>query len=271
MRKHLAATLLIAVAIGPAPALALDLSTKVGPVGVSANLGISNSGASAGVGADADGVGGVKGGTSLGGNGGSSLGVGGNLGGKSGGVSVGSGSKTGSSGGAGTTAGSGANSGGSAAGSGSGTRSSGGAFGGSTAQSPRGGGAKAIAPIAPVKSARASIVLPRILWPLKKKRAQYERGEWAYPLRTLSAIVAVPGTPSPVVRACRQAIASAASPLGAVRVRAASAGSLIRHRSGAFTAPLTVSIDYADQDGIQVRQARIRCRLDASRRVIAVI
>jgi hypothetical protein len=263
MRKHLAATFLIAVAIGPASALALGLGAKVGPVGVGAEVGISKNGTSAGIGADADGVGGVKGGTSLGKKDGSGLGVGGNLGGKSAGISVGSGSKAGSSSGAGKATHSRARN----------RSSKGGASGGRTAgsQSPGGGGANTITPIAPAKSARASIVLPRILWPLKKKRAAQGRGEWAYPLHLPLTIAAVPGTPSPVVRACRKAIASAASPLGAVRVRAASAGSLLRHRSGALTAPLVVSINYAGQDGIQVRQARIRCRLDSSGKVIAVI
>ncbi|MCA1490662.1 helicase [Ensifer sp. NBAIM29] len=261
MRKHLAATFVIAVAIGPPSALALDLGAKVGPVGVGAEVGIGKSGASAGVGTNVDGIGGVKGGTSLGAKDGSSLGVSGNLGGTSGGISVGSGSKAGA-------ADSGAGSGGSANGSGS----SGGA-GGSTArsQSSGGGGTNTIGPVAPARTARASIVLPRILWPLKRKRAAQGRGEWAYPLSVPLSIAAIPGTPSTVVRTCRKAIASAASPLGAVRVRAASAGSLLRHRSGVLTAPLAVSIDYAGQDGIQVRQARVSCRLDSSGKVIAVI
>ncbi|OAP44510.1 helicase [Sinorhizobium americanum] len=271
MRKYLAATVLIAVAIGPAHALSLN--AKVGPVSVGAEVGVSKNGTSAGIGAGVKGVGGVKGGTSLNRSGGSSLGVGGNLGNTSGGLSVGSGPNAGSSNGAGTAPASGAVSGGSAAGSGSGsgTRSSSGASGGSTAGASAQGssGAGRIISIAPTKSARASIVLPHILWPLKKKRT-HERGEWGYPIRLPLTIAAVPGTPSAVVRACQKAIASAASPLGGVRVRAASAGSLLRHRGGALTAPLVVRIDYAGRDGIQVRQARIRCRLDSSGRVVAV-
>lgn len=256
MRKHLAATFLIAVAIGPASALALGLDAKLGPVGVSAGVGIGKRGVSAGIGADADGVGGVKGGTGLGKDG-SGLGAGGNLGGKSGGPSVGSGSKSKSS-----------NRGGKAKGSDGSARGRGGASGDGTAA---GGGANTFTPFARARSVGASIVLPPVLWPLKKKRAAHERGEWAYPLRLPLTIAAVPGTPSTVVGACRRAIASAASPLGAVRVRAASAGSLLRHRNGSLTAPLAVSIDYAGQDGFQVRQARIRCRLDSSGKVVAVI
>nr|WP_037388840.1 hypothetical protein [Sinorhizobium americanum] len=270
MRKYLAATVLIAVAIGPAHALGLN--AKVGPVSVGAEVGVGENGVSGGIGAGVKGVGGVKGGTSLNRSGGSSLGVGGSLGNTSGGLSVGSGSNAGSSSGAGTAPASGAVSGGSAAGSGSGIRSSsGGVSGSSTAgsNSPGSGGGGRVISIAPAKSARASIVLPHILWPLKKKRT-HERGEWGYPIRLPLTIAAIPGTPSAVVRACQKAIASAASPLGGVRVRAASAGSLLRHRGGALTAPLVVRIDYAGRDGIQVRQARIRCRLDSSGRVVAV-
>ena len=46
------------------------------------------------------------------------------------------------------------------------------------------------------------------------------------------------GTPPAVVRACQNAILSAARPLGAVRVRAASAGTLSRQRGGTLTAPI---------------------------------
>jgi hypothetical protein len=80
----------------------------------------------------------------------------------------------------------------------------------------------------------------------------------------------MPGTPPAVVRACHEAIASAAAPLGAVRVRAASAGPLRRLRSGTLSAPVEVRIHYARQGGIEVRQARIRCRLDARGRVTEV-
>ncbi|MBP2238587.1 hypothetical protein J2Z31_005124 [Sinorhizobium kostiense] len=251
MRKHLVATFLIAVAIGPASALALGFGTKVGPVGVGAGVEISKNGSSAETGADADGVGGVKGGASRGKKGESKIEAGGNLGGKGGG---GSGPKGKSSKGKGKAKGDEA----------SGGRASGPRVAGR-------GGANTITPAASAKSLRASIDLPPGLRPWKKKRAAHDRGEWAYPIRLQLTIATVPGTPSTVVGACRKAIASAASPLGAVRVRAASAGSLLRHRNGALTAPLAVRIDYAGQDGIEVRQARIRCRLDSSGKVIAVI
>ncbi|AFL48689.1 hypothetical protein USDA257_c00870 [Sinorhizobium fredii USDA 257] len=302
MRKYLAATFLIAVAIGPASALDIRGGAKVGPVGVSTSVGLGKKGASAGIGADVDkvggakagasagkkgtsagigadvngvggakagaaigskgisagfganvnGVGGAKAGASLGTNGGSSAGVAGNVGRANGGVSAGAGSTGGLSSVGGASA------------------ARGNASGGWAAGTSGRGSATTIIRFAPATSARP-IVLPRILWPLKAKRAQHERGEWGYPLRFPLSLAAIPGTPPAVVRVCRRAIASAASPLGALQVRAASAGSLLRHRSGALTAPLAVSIDYRGQHGVEVRQARIRCRLDPSGRVTAVI
>lgn len=156
---------------------------------------------------------------------------------------------------------------------GSGTGSSSGGRDGTSSAGASGGSATGSKSAATggASTIRPSVVLPRILWPLKARRAKSERGKWGYPLQLPARFVAVPGTPPAVVRVCRQAIASAASPLGAVRVRAASAGPLQRDRRGALTAPLAVRIDYAGLGGIEVRQARIKCRLDASGRVIAVI
>jgi hypothetical protein len=92
-----------------------------------------------------------------------------------------------------------------------------------------------------------------------------------YPIPRLQVpLTAIPGTPPAVVRVCRQAIMSAATPLGALRVHVISAGPLRRHRRGTLTAPIEVRIDYARQGGIEVRQARIGCRLDAAGRVVAV-
>ncbi|OAP36737.1 helicase [Sinorhizobium glycinis] len=261
MRKYLTATLLIVVAIGPASALDVGLGAQVGGIGIGAGVGVANGGASAGVGTSVGGVGGAEAGASVGTTGGSSVGVSGNVGGTSGGISGGSGVASGSS-----TAGSSLSSGGKA-----GTGTGNGPGGSLAGAGSRGSGAAhAITRIAPAMADRSPIVLPRILWPLTAKRAEYERGEWGYPSGLLAPLAAIPGTPKAVVRACRRAIASAASPLGAVRVSAASAGPLLRHRSGALTAPLAVRIDYAVQGDIQARQARIRCRLDPSGRVVAV-
>ena len=64
MRKYIAATLSIAVAIGPASALDVGVSGKVGGVGVSAGASVGSNGVSAGVGAGVGGIGGVSGGAS---------------------------------------------------------------------------------------------------------------------------------------------------------------------------------------------------------------
>ena len=72
------------------------------------------------------------------------------------------------------------------------------------------------------------------------------------------------------MRACREAISSAAARFGAVRVSAVSAGPVDQGRNG-LTAPIDVRISYARQGKIEVRQARVGCRLDALGGVAAVI
>jgi hypothetical protein len=91
-----------------------------------------------------------------------------------------------------------------------------------------------------------------------------------YPLRSVAPFEPVPGTPNAVVNVCRQAIVSAADALGAVNVRAVSAGTPRRERNGNLAAPIQVRIDYNRQGGVEVRQARITCRLDVAGRVIAL-
>jgi hypothetical protein len=105
-----------------------------------------------------------------------------------------------------------------------------------------------------------SIVLPRILWP----RGRSGRSS------AVGAIEAIPGTPGVVVRACREAIELAAIPFGVVNVRATSAGPSRRLSRGAVSAPIAVRIHYARQGGAEIRQARIRCHLDAAGRVIGL-
>jgi hypothetical protein len=45
---------------------------------------------------------------------------------------------------------------------------------------------------------------------------------------------------------------------------------MTRERRGGFTVPIQVRIDYARQGRIEIRQARVSCRLDAKGRFIAV-
>ncbi len=268
----LIAALSIAVAIGPASALEAGLGGEVGGIGVGAGLGVGKEGAAVGGGTSVDGVGGADVGGSVGtSNGSPEAGVGadGELGGTSGGLSTGVGSGAESSDDSGAGAGPGSPAGGSAA-------SPGGTTGGSvTGSGPTASGiptmpGAATAPgIRQARGVRQAITLPRILLPSKARSNKSGQGR-GYPLLSVAPLKVIPGTPSAVVRACRQAIELAARPLGAVNVRAASAGPLSRQRRGAITAPIHVRIDYESQAGIEVRQARIRCRLDGAGRVIGV-
>lgn len=249
--------------------------------GASAGVGNGSVGVSAGVSGNVGRAVGVDAGTSVSAGNGSvsaNLGANANIGDTRAGVSAGVDTQGRSSSGGGG-AGSGNTTGGSIAGS----KSSG--IGGMRAAAARdasigSNGGDTTADIGPTKGVHAialpralvrySIILPPILRPSGAGRAKSGRGAWGYPLGSLAPIVAKPGTPRAVVRACRQAIVSVATPLGAVRVYAASAGPLHRQRRGAVTAPIEVRIHYATQGGVEVRQARTQCQLDAAGRVIAL-
>ena len=260
-----------------------------GSVGASRGKGVS---ADVGAGAKVDGVGGANLGASVDASRGSldaGLSASGSLGDSSGslGADVGLGGNSSGDGGSGaapgnSASGSGAAAGGTTGGSAAGSGPSGGgsvgrgAESGNAASGSIGGsgsaasrGAATTARIGQTRSVRQSIHLPRTLWPSKAGGSRSAR-TMGYPLLFVAPLKAIPGTPLAVVRVCRQAIASAARPLGAVSVRAASAGPLSRQRRGVLTAPIQVRIDYAQQGRMEVRQARIRCRLDAAGRVIGV-
>jgi hypothetical protein len=252
--KYLAAAFVMTIAIGPAAAVDLGVGVRAGGVGIGASVGVGQKGVSLGIGAALGGLGGADVGASVGtdkgsvsasvgvsGNlGGKSIGVSGNLGGTSGGVSIGAGG-TGSSVGA-TGAAPGAASGRSAAASRSGGNSN----------------AAKTASVAPAGRTRQAIALPRILLPSSKNGRT----------SNATAFEARPGTPMVMVRACREAIETAAIPFGVVSVRARSAGSLRHLGRSAVSAPIQVRIRYARQGGTEIRQARISCHLDATGRVI---
>ena len=170
MRKYIAATLSIAVAIGPASALDVGVSGKAGGVGVSAGASVGSNGVSAGVGAGVGGIGGVSGGASAGSGGASgsaSVGAGGASGGASVGAGGGSGSASAGSGGSGSSGGAGG--GGTSAGSRSDASRS--AAGSGSA----GTGGIGTTVIRPAKGVRGSIVLPRILRPSASRQDQSRR------------------------------------------------------------------------------------------------
>ncbi|MER8596829.1 hypothetical protein NKH09_02780 [Mesorhizobium sp. M1339] len=234
MNKYVAAALVIGTTIGPASALEAGVGGSAGGVGVGAGVSAGSQGVSVGAGTSVDGVGGANVGTSVGADDGSvdaGVGAGGNVGDTSTSASVGDDPSAENE----------------------------------AATAPDSSTA-ATAP-ASAKTARQSIVLPPVLRPSKAGEGDSTKG---YPFGSLGPLTPKPGTPIAVVRTCRAAIMAAATPLGAVRVHAVSAGAL-HQRRGAITAPIEVRIDYAREDGIEVRQAQVSCRLDASGRVTAII
>ena len=206
-------------------------------------------GTSIGIGASVGGLGGADAGASVDTSNGS---VGASIGATSslGGASIGA---SGSLGGA---------NGGLSAGAGGGTSSASGAAGAPPGATPGRSAASRSksSSVAPAAGVRQSIALPWILWPSGRS----DRSSAVMPGDE------IPGIPRAVVSACREAIESAATPFGVVDVRARSAGSLRRLSQGAVSAPVQVRIRYARQGGAEIRQARIRCHLDATGRVIGL-
>jgi hypothetical protein len=254
-RKYLAAACAIGIAIGPAAAVDLGVGVRAGGIGIGTSVGVGQKGVSLGIGAGLGGLGRADVGASVGtdkGSVGASVGVSGRLGGKGIGVS---GNLGGTSGGVSIGAGGGGSSVSGATGAAPGAAS-----GRSTAASLSGGNSNRAktASVASAKGIRQAIALPRILMPSSKSGRNSDA----------TAFEARPGTPIVMVRACREAIETAAIPFGVVSVRARSAGTLRRLSRSAVLAPIQVRIRYARQGGAEIRQARISCHLDATGRVI---
>ncbi|WP_230530482.1 hypothetical protein [Microvirga roseola] len=92
------------------------------------------------------------------------------------------------------------------------------------------------------------------------------------PISTGSIAPLVPrsGTPTYIVRNCRDSIVAAAAPLGAVRVDAASAGQTQQAQDGRLVAPIEVRIVYASTRARQVRHSYITCQISADGTVTAL-
>ncbi|MEA2863941.1 MAG: hypothetical protein QOC84_1897 [Bradyrhizobium sp.] len=71
---------------------------------------------------------------------------------------------------------------------------------------------------------------------------------------------AIPGTPYATVAACRGAIVTAAQEYNPVFATTASGGSPLRLRDGAV-APIQTKLIYLREDGYEVKQAKVSCRL----------
>ena len=241
MKNCVVAALMIGMAVGPASAFDTGVGGNVGGIGLSAGVSGGRQGTSVGVGANVGGLG-IGAGVSAGAQG-TSVGV-------STSVDGAGGANVGASVGAGVGVGVGV---------GVGDDES------AENQSAATAGSPAAASAATAKTTRKSMVLPPVLRPSKSGRG-FTKG---YPFGFLGPLEAIPGTPKVVVQACRSAVMSAAKPLGAIRVRAASAGAL-RKRRGAISAPINVRVDYARQGGIEVRQAKVNCSLDRAGRVTGI-
>lgn len=246
----MAVALMIAAATGPAAALDVGGGGKVGGLGVAAGVSAGSKGISAGVGASIGGSVGVNVGASAG----------------AGGVSVGASASAN-----GTSVGASANTGTGSIGA---QGSVGDAAAGSTDTGTTTSGTTATTTpdsttVFAAKSATTAISLPSVLKPSGTGGGEFERFAAGYPFAPLVSQKAKPGTPPKVLSACRAAIVSAATPLGAVRVSAVSAGPM-RKRNAGLAAPIEVRISYALRSGVQVRQAKVLCRLNATGKVIAV-
>ncbi|CDX40585.1 conserved exported hypothetical protein [Mesorhizobium sp. SOD10] len=253
MGKYVAVALMIAAATGPAVALDIGGGGKVGGLGVGAGVSAGSHGVSAGVGASVGRSGGAKVGASAR-AGGVGVGV------SAGGASIGASAKADKgSVGAGVSAGDAPDSASAGVSTGTGAATS--------------GDEDAAPPDDPAvfsaKNARTAIGLPSVLKPSGTGGGEFRRFTAGYPFAPPVSLKAKPGTPAKVVSACRAAIMSAATPLGAMRVYAVSAGPM-RQRKAGLAAPIEVRISYALRGGIQVRQARVLCRLGATGKVIAV-
>jgi nucleoid-associated protein YgaU len=76
---------------------------------------------------------------------------------------------------------------------------------------------------------------------------------------------------SSVIDACRESMSAKAQPLGATRVEAMSAGTLIRLPNGGTEASLEVKITYERESQVQVRRARVTCRLNEQGGVVELL
>jgi hypothetical protein len=80
----------------------------------------------------------------------------------------------------------------------------------------------------------------------------------------------IPGTPAPVVNACRASILAAARSQNPVHVDAVSAGRAIRGSDGVLRAPLEVQIIYSRNGEQEIRQSQVECLVGEDGVVIAL-
>jgi hypothetical protein len=257
--------------------IAGGLGANAGSVGASAQGNLGSGGLSAGAGVSSEGNGasvtgnvgpsGLSGG--LGGNAGSagataSASVGGQQGSNAGvGASLG-GNGTSAAGNTSSASSSGAGSEFSGAGSLGASANAGIPSQGAPGQRPTAG---SIASIAPAMSALGGVNFPESLWPYESGASG---GGWFRSIHLLKPLRVRPGTPLTIVQSCRNALVSGASSYGATQVDVASSGRTARLKDGSLSAPIEAKIVFQRGNRVQVRQARITCRLDARGRMLAM-
>jgi hypothetical protein len=264
MYKYIVTALMMGSAIAPALAIDVGGGGKLGGLGVSGGVGAGTQGASVGVGASVSGVGGANVGASASTSTGSvGVSTGASVGSTGASTGTGVGGNLGASGGA--TGGAGVSVGGGGVGVSTGT-----AVGD---HSPLNGVIVSQAP-APVATETASgsagkVDLPEALRPSSAGDSDHIWIQKAAPVEPQSPVQVDFNQPTTILSACREAIVSAATPLGAVFVQVVGAGPVARSDKG-LIAPLDVQIQYDRQGKDEVRRAAVGCRLNASGKVTAI-
>jgi hypothetical protein len=116
-------------------------------------------------------------------------------------------------------------------------------------------------------SSLAEVTLPESLWPIGRGEGD---GGWFRSLYSLQPLRAKPGTSLSIVQSCRSALVQGAMRYGATQVDVASAGRTTRVKGGGLSAPVEARIVYQRGSRVQIRQARVTCRLDATGRRVAM-
>jgi hypothetical protein len=119
----------------------------------------------------------------------------------------------------------------------------------------------------------AGLVLPSQVAPLLESSDDRKRSDRSADLGSSSLRPLGPASPAlrPVVRACRTALAEAASRYGATRVDVASTAPPRRSSDGGISAPMEARIVYVRGGRMQVRQAKVTCQFDANGQVVAAL
>jgi hypothetical protein len=124
-----------------------------------------------------------------------------------------------------------------------------------------------IAPTALATSSLAVAAVPRALLPVENGHGD---SGWFRSIHLLQPLRAKPGTSLSVVQSCRNALVPRAVRYGATHVDVASAGRTVRLKGGGISAPVEARILFQRGNHVQVRQARITCRLDQAGRITAM-